>query len=122
MCAIEDGVVSPYVESLSSKPWSPPRPFDDNTYSFPSRVFSKAELLGSIGHCRDRVRATLDALTEDAAARPLPGAHRHRGMLYAVVVGSMPLHLVEHAAQIRQFLTAAGVKVQAMPGDRGDAG
>jgi hypothetical protein len=30
----------------------------------------------------------------------------------------MPLHVVEHASQIRQFLTAAGVTVQPMPGDR----
>jgi hypothetical protein len=33
----------------------------------------------------------------------------------------MPLHVFEHASQIRQFLTAAGVKVQPMPGDRGYA-
>ena len=31
-------------------------------------------------------------------------------MLFGVIVGSMPLHVVEHASQIRQFLTAAGVK------------
>jgi hypothetical protein len=43
-------------------------------------------------------------------------------MLFGVIVGSMPLHVVEHASQIRQFLTAAGVKVQLMPGDRGYAG
>jgi hypothetical protein len=40
-------------------------------------------------------------------------------MLYGVIVGGMPLHLIEHPSQIRQFLTAAGVKVQPMPGDRG---
>jgi hypothetical protein len=104
------------------EPWEPPQPFDENTYSSPNRRFTKAELLGYIDYCRGRVRRTLDALTEDAAVRPLPGAHRSHGMLYAVIVGSMPLHVVEHAAQIRQFLTAAGVKVQAMPGDRGYAG
>ena len=42
--------------------------------------------------------------------------------LYGVIVGSMPLHVLEHASQIRQFLTAAGIKVQPMPGDRGYAG
>jgi hypothetical protein len=65
------------------------------------------------------VRRTLEGLTEAAAARPLPDAHRCHGMLYGVIVGGMPLHLIEHASQIRQFLTAAGVKVQPMPGDRG---
>lgn len=43
-------------------------------------------------------------------------------MLFAVTVGSMPLHVVEHASQIRQFLTAAGVTMQPMPGDRGYTG
>jgi hypothetical protein len=39
-------------------------------------------------------------------------------MLFAVIVGSMPLHLVEHASQIRQYLTTSGATVQPMPGDR----
>ena len=43
-------------------------------------------------------------------------------MLYGVIVGSIPLHVLEHAAQIRQFLTAAGVEVRPMPGDRGYVG
>jgi hypothetical protein len=111
-----------YDLSAEFKPWQPPQPFDENTYAFPNRMFTKAELLGYIEYCRGRVRRTLGALTEEAAAQPLPGAHRYQGMLYGVIVGRMPLHLLEHAAQIRQFLTAAGVKVQPMPGDRGYAG
>ena len=63
-----------------------------------------------------------DGLTEEMAARPLPSAHRYHGMLFAVMVCSMPLHVVEHASQIRQFLTSAGVAVQPMPGDRGYTG
>jgi DinB superfamily len=100
------------------EPWEPPQPFDENTYAFPNRVFTKVELLAYIDYCRRRVRLTLDALTEDAAARPLPRAHRYRGMPYGLIVGGLPLHLVEHASQIRQFLTASGFKVQPMPGDR----
>ncbi len=72
-----------------------------------------------IDYCRVRVRRTLDALTEDAASRPLPGSHRYHGTLYGVTVGGVPLHVLEHATQIRQFLTAAGVKVRPMFGDRG---
>jgi hypothetical protein len=101
------------------EPWKPPRPFDENTYAFPNRMFTRSELLGYIDYCRRRVRRTLDVLSEDAAARPLPGAHRYHGMLYGVIVGRTPLHVLEHASQIRQFLTAAGVNVQPMPGDRG---
>lgn len=104
------------------EPWSPPRPFDENTFGFPNRVFLKTELLGYIDHCRPRVHRTLGALTEDEAARPLPEAHRNQGTLYGVIVGSMPLHVVEHASQIRQFLTTAMIKVQPMPGDRGCVG
>jgi hypothetical protein len=37
------------------------------------------------------------------------------------MVGSIPLHVTEHASQILQFLTTGGVKVQATPGDRGYA-
>jgi hypothetical protein len=99
------------------EPWAPPQPFDDNTYAFPNRRFTKPELLAYVDWCRGRVRETLDGLTDEMAARPLPRAHRYHGMLFAVIVGSMPLHVVEHAAQIRQFLTAAGVTVQPMPGD-----
>lgn len=103
-------------------PWAPPPPFDDNTWSFPNRVFTRSELLGYVDHCRERVRTTLDALTEEHAARPLPDAHRYHGTRYGVIVGGIPLHVVEHASQLRQFLHAAGVTVQPMPGDRGYTG
>jgi hypothetical protein len=101
------------------EPWEPPQPFDENSYAFPNRMFTKTELLGYLDYCRARARRTLEGLTEAAAAQPLPDAHRYHGMLYRVIVGGMPLHLIEHASQIGQFLTAAGVKVQPMPGDRG---
>ena len=104
------------------EPWALPPPFDDNTYGFLNRAFTKPEPLGYVAWCRGRVRQTLDGLTAEMAARPLPGAHRYHGMLFAVIVGSTPLHVVEHASQIRQFLTAAGVTVQPMPGDRGYTG
>ena len=93
--------------------------FDENTYSFPNRMFTQPELLGYVGWCRSRVSQTLHHLTEEMAARPLPSTHRHHGLLYGVLVGSLPMHVVEHASQIRQFLTAAGVKVRPLPGDRG---
>jgi hypothetical protein len=43
-------------------------------------------------------------------------------MSSGVLVGGLPLHVVEHAAQIRQFLTAAAVRVRPLPGDRGYEG
>ncbi len=104
------------------EPWEPPRPFGENTYAFPNRTFTKAELLSYVDYCREKVHRTLDALTEAAAARLLPDAHRYHGMRYGVIVGRVPLHVLEHASQIRQFLTGAGIRVQPMPGDRGYTG
>lgn len=101
------------------EPWAPPEPFDDNTYAFPNRVFTRPELLGYLDWCRGRVRQTLDTLTEESAARQLPSTHRYHDTPYGVIVGNVPGHVIEHAAQIRQFLTASGVKVRPMPGDRG---
>jgi hypothetical protein len=100
------------------EPWTPPEPFDENTYGLPNRVFTKHELLEYVDWCRDRVGQTLDALTEQTASRPLPRSHRYQGTPFGVILGSAPGHLIEHAAQVRQFLNAAGVKVRPMPGDR----
>lgn len=100
-------------------PWAPPQPFDQSTHAFPDRMFTKGEVLGYLGYCRGRIDQTLAALDEDAAARPLPATHRYGGTAYGQIVGALPLHVVEHAAQIRQFLTSSGIRVQPMPGDRG---
>jgi hypothetical protein len=100
------------------EPWRPPHPFEENTYAFPNRVFSKPELVGYVDCCRARVRHTVESFTEEMSIRPLPQAHRRHPMPYGVLLGSLPLHVVEHASQVRQFLTGAGVKVQPMPGDR----
>ena len=111
-----------YDLSAELEPWAPPSPFDDNTWSFPNRVFTRAELLGYVDYCHERVRRTLASSTEDDAAREVPSGHRYKGMLHGVLIGGLPLHVVEHASQVRQFLTAAGVRVQPMPGDHGYTG
>lgn len=99
-----------------SGPWAPPPPFTGHPHwrDLPSlsAAWSRSELLGYVDYCRARARATLDALTEDVAARPLPGSHRYHDTPFGVLVGSLPLHVVEHAAQIRQFLAASGVQSQ----------
>ena len=95
------------------EPWQPAPPFDECVGANPTRVFTKQELLGYVDWCRTRVRATLDSLTEERAARPLPKSHRYTGTLYGATVAIIPLHVLEHAEQIRQFLTAAGVKPKA---------
>ena len=47
------------------------------------------------------------------------GTPADHGTSYGVLIGSLPLHVVEHAAQVRQLLTTAGVIVRPMPGDSG---
>ncbi len=103
------------------EPWQPPRPFDENTYGFPNRAFTRDEMLDYVEYCGTRARQTLDVQFEEKAARLVPDAHRYQGTPYGVMVSGIPLHVTEHAAQIRQFLSAAGVAVQPMPGDRGYA-
>jgi hypothetical protein len=100
------------------EPWQPPPPFDENTFGFPNRAFTRAELLGYVEYCGERALRILDDHFAEKAALPLPDAHRNHGTLYGVMVGGIPLHVIEHASQIRQFLTTEGVKVRAMPGDR----
>ncbi|HEX4429498.1 MAG TPA: hypothetical protein VHZ96_09540 [Frankiaceae bacterium] len=101
------------------EPWVPPAPFDENTYSLPNRVFTRAELLGYVDWCRGRARLSCEILTDDLALRRLPATHRYAGTPYGEIVGGIPLHVVEHASQIRQFLTSSGITVQPMPGDQG---
>jgi len=90
--------------------WIPPEPILSNQqWSIPKRVFTKAELLDYLAHFQARVNTMLAGLTEELAARPLPDAHRYNGTLYVVNTGSIPVHMAEHATQIKQFLTANGV-------------
>jgi hypothetical protein len=66
-------------------------------------------MLGYLDYCRQRVRDTLADMTDEKAATPLPPAHRYHGRPFAWELTGLPLHTVEHASQIRQFITAAGV-------------
>ncbi len=104
------------------EPWVPLAAFDENTYSFPNRVFTRAELLEYVDWCRRRARQSCETLTEELALRPLPSTHRYAGTPYGDIVTAIPLHVVEHASQIRQFLSSSGVSVQPMPGDQGYTG
>ena len=69
-----------------------------------SSAWSRADLLDYSGYCRQRVVETLAGLTEERAAAPVGAAAQS----YVWRLMRMPLHVVEHASQIRQFITAAG--------------
>jgi hypothetical protein len=68
-----------------------------------SPLWTRAEVLAYSDYCRQRVTDALADVTDEKAAT-LVG----RGT-YAWRLIRMALHVVEHASQIRQFITAAGV-------------
>jgi hypothetical protein len=92
-------------------PWAPPPPFFGHPHwrDLPalSDAWSQPEILGYIDACRQRARTKLEAMTDELAATPLPPAHRYKGEPYAWLLTGLPVHTTEHAAQIRQFITAA---------------
>lgn len=92
-------------------PWAPPPPFSGHPHwrdltSLPT-AWSRDQMLGYVEYCRQRVRDTLAGMTDEKAARPLPPAHRYRGQPHARIITGLVVHTTEHAAQIRQFHTAA---------------
>jgi hypothetical protein len=92
-------------------PWAPPPPFAGNphwrTFTSLPVAWSHSQIAGYVDHCRQRIRDSLDDLTEDQAATPLPASHRYAGKPYAWVVTSLIGHTTAHAMQIRQFTGAS---------------
>jgi len=66
-------------------------------------------MLGYLDYCRTRVRDTLASMTDEQAATPLLQTHRSSGQPHAWIIIGAVGHTIEHAAQIRQFITAAEV-------------
>ncbi len=94
-------------------PWTPPAPFAGHPHwrdlpSLPD-AWSRSEMFAYIDYCRQQMRTTLADMTDEKAATPLPQAHRYRGQPHAWIITSLVGHTTEHAAQIRQFITAAGM-------------
>jgi hypothetical protein len=92
-------------------PWAPPPPFTGHPHwrdlSGLPEAWSRSEILGYTDYCAQRVRDTLKGMSDKEAATPLPQAHRYHGQPHAWIITGMVVHTTEHAAQIRQFITAA---------------
>lgn len=91
-------------------PWAPPPPFAGHPHWQLTRMpaaWSRSDILAYVDYCRDRVRETMAGMTDEKASRPLPPAHRYRGQPHAWVISGGVGHTIEHAAQIRQFITDA---------------
>jgi hypothetical protein len=108
------GVVWHTLEVLDAKlatgsvGWAPWRRFagltgaDMTTLATP---WSREDLLDYGNYCRQRVIETLRGVTEARAATTFG----RRQESYAAYLIRLPGHVIEHGAQIREFLTAAGV-------------
>ena len=98
-------------------PWSPPLPFAGHPHwrdlpSLPA-AWTRAEIVGYVDHCRELTRNKLGSMTDEAAATPLPQAHRFGGQPHGRIIAGLVVHTTEHASQIRQFITGAGIAVDA---------
>jgi hypothetical protein len=93
-------------------PWSPPPPLTGKAHwrdlTKLRSAWSRADLLVCLDHCRQRARDTLNGMTDEKAVTPMPPAHRFRGQPFAWILTAVPGHTIEHASQIRQFITTAG--------------
>jgi hypothetical protein len=93
-------------------PWAPPPPFSGHPHwrDLPSllKPWPRSEILAYVEYCRERVRSTLEGVSDEQAETPLPMAHRYRGQPYSRLIIGCVVHTVEHASQIRQFITTAG--------------
>ncbi len=96
-------------------PWTPPPPFAGHPHwrdlpGLPA-AWSRSEIGGYIDHCRQRAHDTLEDMTDERAATLLPPAHRNEGQPYSWSLTGLAVHTTEHAAQIRQFITTAGIAI-----------
>lgn len=99
-----------YDLSGEPEPWAPPAPFGGHPHwrdltSLPV-AWSRLEVLAYIDYCRERVRDTFAGMSDAQASTLLPAAHRYGGQPHAWVITALVGHTTEHAAQIRQFITA----------------
>ena len=90
-------------------PWSPPPLINGKAhwrdlFSMPS-AWSQTDMVSYVDYCRHRVRVALAEMTDEKAAAPVPRSHRRRGQPFAWVLTAIPGHTIEHASQIRQFIT-----------------
>lgn len=80
-------------------------------------AWSRSDLLGYGDYCRQRVVDTLAELTDERAGSRIG----RTGQLYAErLIGKMR-HVDEHASQIRQFITAAGIAARPGTDARGSS-
>lgn len=86
--------------------FTPPEPYNmdelDPSGILPDRVYTRDEMLAYLRHGRDKCRATIEAMTEEEAARPagFPWLELNRGELMLTSLR----HVQHHTAQLNLIL------------------
>jgi hypothetical protein len=90
--------------------FAPPPPFDLSEYDpsgrLPPRTYTKRELLDYLGHCRRKLRARIEGLTEADLTRGCPFARRDLSVVELLVYTLR--HVQHHAAQLNMLLRQKG--------------
>jgi hypothetical protein len=92
-----------YLARADRKGFAPPEPFretDHHGHVVPWRTYTRDELLHYVAYDRERVRTTMDALTDADVKRVVPRA----AVPFAEFLLSTLRHTQEHAAQLSLFL------------------
>lgn len=98
-----------YLSGIPEEDFAPPAPFAqgelDSPAALPERPYTKEELRGYLASLRQKCRATLVALTDEQARRPVeyPWSKGQPITFLELQLYSMR-HVQEHAAQLSLFL------------------
>lgn len=108
-----------YLSGSSEEEFAPPAPFSraelDPAGVPPERIYTKEELRGYLAAIRRKCRATLLALTDEQARRPVAYPwSRGQSISYLELQMYSMRHVQEHAAQLSLFLGQRAVP--AVPG------
>ena len=95
-----------YYLSNEGESFRPPEPFGleelDPAGVLPERPYTKAELLGYLGICRNKCRETIFGLTEDSANKPFQ--FKTATLTFAELLLYDMRHVQHHAAQLNMLL------------------
>ena len=96
--------------SGSLEGFAPPSPFtpDEVDTAEPARTYTKDELLTYLEYCRRKCRATIEALTEESAARSCAFPWSELRFTFAELLLYNLRHVQEHAAQLSLILGERG--------------
>lgn len=102
-----------YNLSGAAEDFAPPSPFTlaelDPAGLLPDRIYTKAELQSYLQHCRQKCHATINALTDESAARRCHFNHRDLSFFELLLYNMR--HVQDHTAQLNLLLGQKGIPV-----------